>query len=263
MFQWTGIGAGGVFWPKRKPAGGMGQVDDVGTPIETGEGGRTSAAERDLAHITQDRHGVYVTARVGGLGGSSTRTEIAGAILALAAPEAVHIGTDSAAFRNKALRLLRNVRGRGGRRWNWSMQKNGDLWAHFDRAVRAKGAHAIAISKVKGHATEADIRDGRAREVDQFGNDKADGAAKGAVHQHGKTFVAYVAKLFDRQKAYNKFVFAIIKHLLERYSIHRQLTERAEAAGTAAKRGGPKQGEYVRYELGPRVAVPGDTPNTL
>ena len=68
-------------------AGGMGQVDDVGRPIETGEGGRTSQAERTLAHITQDRHGVYVTARVGGLGGSSTRAEIAGAILALMLPK--------------------------------------------------------------------------------------------------------------------------------------------------------------------------------
>ena len=263
MFQWTGIGAGGVFWPKRKLAGGMGQVDEVGVPVEAGEGGRTSVAEQELAHITQDRHGVYVTARVGGLGGSSTRTEIAGAILALAAPGAVHIGTDSAAFRNKALRLLRNVRREGGKKWNWAMHKNGDLWAHFDRSVRAKGAHAIFISKVKGHATAADIAEGRAREVDQFGNDKADGAAKGAVQQHGKAFVACVAKLFDRQKAYNNFVFAVIKHLLERYSIHRQLTEKAEAAGMGVKRGGPKVGEHVGYEPGPRVAAPCDTPSTL
>ena len=115
--------------------------------------------------------------------------------MALAAPHEVHIDTDSAAFRNKALRLMRNISGSGNRKWNWAMQKNGDLWAHFDRAVRAKGVHAVRISKVKGHATKEDISAGRASEADQIGNDKADGAAKGAIQLHGKAFVKYVAHL--------------------------------------------------------------------
>ena len=40
-----------------------------------------------------------------GFGGSSTRSEIAGGILAIASPHPTHIGTDSAAFLLKANKL--------------------------------------------------------------------------------------------------------------------------------------------------------------
>ena len=37
---------------------------------------------------------------------------------------------------------------------------DGDLWEHFALAIKAKGAHAVKVSWVKGHAQDRDIKAG-------------------------------------------------------------------------------------------------------
>ena len=50
--------------------------------------------------------------------------------------------------------------------------------------ILARGADTVEVTKVKGHATEADVDQGRVREEDKLGNAEADSAADlGRQHQ--------------------------------------------------------------------------------
>ena len=50
--------------------------------------------------------------------------------------------------------------------------------------IRVRGPGTVQVSKVKGHASVADVEQGRVREEDKFGNDEADTAADlGRRHQ--------------------------------------------------------------------------------
>ena len=80
--QYLGLGGAGVWWPNRDPMVYQ----------------RISAAEKSLAHFQQYPEGLMLYTPIGGYTGSSTRTELAAAIIALVANGPVHIGTDSQAF---------------------------------------------------------------------------------------------------------------------------------------------------------------------
>ena len=50
--------------------------------------------------------------------------------------------------------------------------------------IRVRRQHTVRITKVKGHATKADVQQGRVREEDRLGNDQADAAVDlGIRHQ--------------------------------------------------------------------------------
>ena len=53
----------------------------------------------------------------------------------------------------------------------------GDLLLLMDRMIRLRGPDTVRVSKVKGHADEAMVRDGQVREADRLGNNAADDAA--------------------------------------------------------------------------------------
>ena len=52
--------------------------------------------------------------------------------------------------------------------------KDGDLLLLIERMLHLRGLGTVRISKVKGHADEGMVLDGRLREVDRLGNDAAD-----------------------------------------------------------------------------------------
>ena len=115
-----------------------------------------------------------------GFGGSSTRMEIAAAIIALASRQPVHMGTDSKAFMDKALKLHHLIEQDKQPRRTWGTQHDGDLWKIYYEHAKHKGTNAIAITKMKGHATQK-IEDNVVRECDKLGNDMADSAAEEGV----------------------------------------------------------------------------------
>ena len=50
--------------------------------------------------------------------------------------------------------------------------------------IRVRRQHTVRVTKVKGHATKADVQQGKVREEDRLGNDQADAAADlGGRHQ--------------------------------------------------------------------------------
>ena len=54
--------------------------------------------------------------------------------------------------------------------------KDGDLISIVQHVVRVLGPEMVQITKVKGHAVDADVELGRARTEDKFGNSQADAA---------------------------------------------------------------------------------------
>ena len=94
--------------------------------------------------------GLAVAGSLFGLFPSSTRIELAGAIGALLQPRPVHIAADNASVINKANVVLH--RNGPGRR-PWGLQADGDLWETFHALVQQRGAHSIALTWTKGHAT--------------------------------------------------------------------------------------------------------------
>ena len=62
--------------------------------------------------------------------------------------------------------------------------KDGDLVAPVQYMIRSRGRETVRVTKVKGHAEDADVQSGRVRLEVQFGNAEADAAADlGRRHQ--------------------------------------------------------------------------------
>ena len=59
----------------------------------------------------------------------------------------------------------------------FELVNDGDLLLLVDRMLHLRGRDMVRISKVKGHADEDMVLDGRVREIDRLGNDAADEAA--------------------------------------------------------------------------------------
>ena len=97
-----------------------------------------------------------------------------GIILALQSSGAVHLGVDNLSVVRHVGCLLDDMRGHTP----FELVKDGDLLLLFERMLRLRGGLATArVTKVKGHADEGVVLDGRVREVDKLGNDAADEAA--------------------------------------------------------------------------------------
>ena len=108
------------------------------------------------------------------------RAEFWGAIVALQAYWRCHLGIDN-------LNVARSI----GRLLDYDclteplpLVKDGDLIALALYMIRARGRETVRVTKVKGHAEDVDVQQGRVRLVDQHGNAEADAAAdSGRRHQ--------------------------------------------------------------------------------
>ena len=215
---------------------------------------RLSPAETELAQHVQHTDGLSLHTPIGGLSGSSTRTELAAAILAIVANGPVHIGTDSQAFLDRAVKVIEGVRRHRKRKRNWQLVSDGDLWFHFEQAVKAKGWKSIRLSKVKGHVTQAQVDDGLFMQMDKDGNDKADEAADVAVSLHGESIISVGRILLRRYKQYITFMGHVVPHIIEAYMIHRKLID---SYGETC----PKTNKQIKYS--PIVRDPNASYNKL
>ena len=108
------------------------------------------------------------------------RAEFWGAILALQAYWPCHLGIDN-------LNVARSI-GRLLDRYSLikplPLVEDGDLIALVQYMVRTRGRETGRVTKVKGHAEDVDVQQGRVRLLDQQGNSEADTAADlGRRHQ--------------------------------------------------------------------------------
>ena len=85
----------------------------------------------------------------------------------------VEVRTDSAYVYDGLTKYLPTWRRRA-----WATQRglmrNADLWKQVDALVLSRPSGDFMVTKVKGHATMADIRDGCTTHVNKMGNDEAD-----------------------------------------------------------------------------------------
>ena len=100
------------------------------------------------------------------------RAEYWGAILALQAFMPVHWGIDNKNVCNNIGKVLDG--------WSGSpfpLCTDGDLLCCIHNMVLYRSAQSVKVSKVKGHATDAMVAEGKVRREDKEGNDAADVAA--------------------------------------------------------------------------------------
>ena len=101
------------------------------------------------------------------------RAELWGATLASQSSEAVHVGVDNLGVVGHDGRLLDG----GHCSLPFELVTDGDLLVLVDRMLDLRGRDTVRITKVKGHADEGMVLDGRVRELDRLGNSAADEAA--------------------------------------------------------------------------------------
>ena len=157
LVYYFALGGAGVWWPGR-------QLHKH----------KISRGEAELAYASEEADGVRLATNIGGYSGSSTRTELAAGILALLNHGPVHLGSDSAAFVNRAQQLVLDVKAGRPMSQCWQTTADGDLWLHLELAIRAKGPDSIQFTWIKGHATDAHIAAGITTLANKVGNDHAD-----------------------------------------------------------------------------------------
>jgi ribonuclease HI len=197
------LGGAGVWWPGRKHW--------------------LNNAEDELAIIEKHDDGVRLYTPIGGFSGSSTRTELAAAILAISSNGPVHLGTDSKAFVLRANFILDLIRQNKLPKVRWGLMSDGDLWEHFFKVARAKSPEAIRITWVKGHATQEHINRGITTQTHLEGNDTADKTADQGVAQHGEQTTHFATVYSKRHHWYTKFFGQVATHITEAYLINREL----------------------------------------
>ena len=96
------------------------------------------------------------------------RAELWGVILALQASRGVHLGVDN-------LNVVRHVGRNAG---PFQVIPDGDLLCLVHRMLMLRGLDTVKVTKVKGHASEDMVVDGRVRDLDRLGNKAADEACR-------------------------------------------------------------------------------------
>ena len=106
------------------------------------------------------------------------RAEIWGFLVALQGRLRLHVGVDNFNVVNHLAVII------AGRRVGrpFSLVNDGDLLLLVQQFVRWRGSGSSAVTKVKGHADEGLVAQGRVREVDRIGNNEADAAADLGSH---------------------------------------------------------------------------------
>ena len=96
-----------------------------------------------------------------------------GVILALQSSGAVHLVVDNLGVVRHVGRLLDGHRGSVP----FELVSDGELLLLIERMLRLGGLDTVRITKVKGHADQGMVLDGRVGEIDRLGNNGADEAA--------------------------------------------------------------------------------------
>jgi ribonuclease HI len=217
------LGGAGVWWPGRRCTGAALGRHSI------------SPVEDDFAFVTEAKDGVRLCTKIGGYAGSSTRTELAAAILAMCANGPVHLASDSAAFVNKANAIAEMVKVGKKPKRHFNLTSDGDLWGQFYEALLCKGAGSVRFTWVKGHATQQHVDSGITTESRKVGNCEADKCADQGVLLHGEDVIHFAKTYSGRHKAYSKFMMDVAIHITEAYLIHRELTRIKEAKATEAR----------------------------
>ena len=136
-------------------------------------------AGRTWGHVDHDDQGYRAVASCRGYYSvpgplqSVQRAELWGVILALQASCGVHLGVDNLNVVRHVSRLLDGNLGAQP----FEVVQDGDLLCLIHRMLQLRGLDTVKVTKVKGHADECMVLEGRVRDLDRLGNKAADEAA--------------------------------------------------------------------------------------
>ena len=153
-------------------------VSSSGAGFSSGHSSRFWAG-RSWGHVDGDDQGNQTVAycrgycSVPGPLQSVQRAELWGVILALPASCGVHLGVDNLNVVRHVGRLLDGNLGAQP----FQVVPDGDLLCLIHHMLLLRGPDTVKVTKVKGHASEDMVVDGRVRDLDRLGNKAADEAA--------------------------------------------------------------------------------------
>ena len=158
--------------------------DRLSTVSSSGAGFSTGLSNRFWAectwgHVDSDVQGDLAVASCRGYCSvpgplqSVQRAELWGVILALQVSRGVHLGVDNLNVVCHVGCMLDNNLGS----LLFQVLPHGDLLCLIHRMLMLRGLDTVRVTKVKGHASENMVVDGRVRDLDRLGNKAADEAA--------------------------------------------------------------------------------------
>ena len=177
---------------------------------------------------------------------TSTRAELAGAIVTLCLHGAWHLQADNAAFIGRTQKI---ATGTMKKRKPWGLLPDGDLWEMLESAIRSKGYHAVWFSWGKGHATLADMADGNVNVADAIANGYADKAADEGHRLYGRHSLKEYAAVFGAKQQASARLFA---------AIHRRIARVQVAAGKAREEARRSQADTEDAWMPPPAPPPSD-----
>ena len=215
--RFLSLGGAGVWWPSRTIHKNNLTPNLYHMPLSDGE--------MEMAYWKQEDDGLTLYIKIGGYTGSSTRTELAAAILAISSHGPINLASDSQAFVNAANKLIKSIRKCKDHKIQWRMQSDGDLWEHFHNALKKKSTKAVIIQWTKGHAKQSHIDKGITTLEKKSGNDKADANADLGAKLHSQVLRDTTGWLANKHMQYIAFMKKVVTHIVESYIIHKQLDE--------------------------------------
>ena len=218
--RFLSLGGAGIWWPGRTINKNDANDGMYYMPLSDGE--------VEIGDWKQEPLGLSLYTKIGGYSGSSTRTELAAGIMAMAAHGPVNLASDSQAFVKAANALILKMGKNKDHRIKWKMHNDGDLWEHFHDSLKSKSPEAVKIKWTKGHAKQIHVDKGITTIKNKNGNDKADENADEGTRLHHKTLIEATKWLANRHQAYTKFMKKVVTHITEAYIIHKQLDDIAE-----------------------------------
>ena len=110
----------------------------------------------EVARCEQNEEGVLAYGQAAGPALSSGRMEAMGLYASLAIDGAANVGIDNASV----VKRYHKLRKKGPGRKPWGMQHDGDIWCRIEEVMNDRGKDSHKATKVKGHATDADVAQG-------------------------------------------------------------------------------------------------------
>lgn len=181
--------------------------------------------------VSSDDQGTFTWGPVRILTCSSARAEFAALIVGIAADDPVHIGIDNKAVHDKASYIINHIAEEPRKPWN--LQIDGDLRQVFVNNAHIKGAHAIRLTKVNGHATQDYINGNDdanlATEETKAGNDRSDEAATKGRQMHYPRLHELMEYCASRQERYTDLLQQIHRRIISVFLADQELSQQAVA----------------------------------
>ena len=114
--------------------------------------------------------------------------------------------------------------------------KDGDLWEQFQKTVEAKGPKWVKLRKVKGHATDEMVDEGKVEGHEKLGNDKADISADKGATEEDRRLNDFADLYSHRQRFYADFMKRIKRFIIGMRKAEKEEREKLKANGKPVQR---------------------------